>query len=259
MESRFNPYVPRQTWLHDLDPRTKMAFVGASFALLLPTSCLVLVLAYLVGVHVLLWQARIPVRRIGWLWRQMAPVSLLILLLWPLSNPGGVPVLLDWWRIRITLPGIRQGLLAALRVNGLAFAVFTLLLTTDQSALVQGLVRLGLPFDWGLTLAIGLRYLPLLRGMYGGIVDAQRARGWTPEQAGLLRRLRAYGPTLVALVIGALRLTDTLTFALAARGFRPGQPRTTRRPLRLRAIDWVCLAGLGLLTAGLLALEVGWL
>jgi energy-coupling factor transport system permease protein len=216
------------------------------------------VLGYLVGVHVLLWQARIPGRRIGWLWRQMAPVSLLILLLWPLSSPGGKPVLVDWWWIQITLPGITQGLLAALRVNGLAFAVFTLLLTTDQSALVQGLVCLGLPFEWGLTLAIGLRTLPLLRGMYGGIVDAQRARGWTPEQAGLLRRLRAYGPTLVALVIGALRLTDTLTFTLAARGFRPGQPRTTRRPLRLRRIDWVCLAGWGVLAAGLLAFEIGW-
>jgi energy-coupling factor transport system permease protein len=235
-----------------------MAFVGASFALLLLADHLILVVGYLAAVHIILWQARIPGRRIGWLWRQMAPVSLLILFLWPLSNPGGTPVLLEWWRIRITAPGVRQGLLAALRVNGLAFAVFVLLLTTSQAKLVQGLVRLGLPFEWGLTLVIGLRYVPLLHGMYGTIVDAQRARGWTPEREGVLRRLRAQGPILVALVIAALRLTDTLTLALAARGFRPGHARTTRRPLRLQAVDRLCLVGLGLLTVGVVVFEVGW-
>lgn len=257
MDASFDLYVARRSWLHELDPRTKLAFVGASFAVLLTADHLIVVLAYLIIVHALLWGARIPTRRITWLWRQMWPVTLLIFLLWPLFNPIGTPVLVEWWRVTITLPGVEQGLLAALRVNGLAFAVFVLLLTTDQTALVQGLVRLGLPFEWGLALTIGLRYLPLLHGTYGMIVDAQRARGWTPEREGLLRRLRAHGPKLVALVIGALRLTDTLTLALAARGFRPGHPRTTRRPLRLRRIDWLCLAAFVLVTVGLIVLEVG--
>jgi energy-coupling factor transport system permease protein len=258
MSVRFDLYASRQSRLHELDPRTKMAFVGVSFLLLLMADRLIPLLGYLVLVHGLLWRARIPWDRVGWLWRQMWPVSLLILVLWPLSNPVGSPVLLAWWRIRITLPGVRQGLLAALRVNALAFAVFVLLLTTSQTELVQGLVRLGLPFEWGMTLAIGMRYLPLLYGTYGTISDAQRARGWTPERAGVVRRLRAYVPTLVALVISALRLTDTLTLALAARGFRPGHPRTTRRPLRLDRIDRVCLAGLALVSLGAVGLRVGW-
>jgi energy-coupling factor transport system permease protein len=257
MSSRLDLYVARDSWLHRLDPRTKMAFVAASFAVLLPADRLVPVLGYLVAVHLLLWGARIPRERVVWLWRQMWAVSLLILLLWPLSYPVGEPVLVDWWRLRITLPGIVQGLLAALRINGLAFAAFVLLLTTDQTRLVQGLVRLGLPFEWGLTLALGLRYLPLLHGTYGTIADAQRARGWTPEREGPIRRLLAYRPTLIALVIAALRLTDRLTYALAARGFRPGQPRTARRPLRLRPVDRICLVGLALLTAALLALQLG--
>ncbi|MEA3377931.1 MAG: energy-coupling factor transporter transmembrane protein EcfT [Chloroflexota bacterium] len=257
MRSRFELYVSRDSWIHALDPRTKMAFVGASFAVLLPTNRLILVVGYLMAVHLLLWKARIPRRQIAWLWRQTWPVSLLILLLWPLSNPAGSPVLLEWWRVRITLPGIRQGLLAALRLNALAFAVFVLLLTTDQTAMVEGLVRLGLPFEWGLALAIGLRALPLLHGTYGTIVDAQRARGWTPREEGLLRRLRAHGPNLVALVIGALRLTDTLTLTLAARGFRPGHRRTTRRPLQLRRVDWACIISFALLAAVLIVIEIG--
>jgi energy-coupling factor transport system permease protein len=258
MSSRFDLYVPRQSWLHQLDPRTKMAFVAVSFLLLLLTEHLALLLCYLVFVHLLLWGARVPRDRIGWMWRQMWPVSLLILLLWPLSRPTGSPVLIEWWRIRITLPGVLEGLLAALRINALAFAVFVLLLATDQSQLVQGLVQLGLPFEWGLTLAIGLRYLPLLYGTFGTISDAQRARGWTPERAGPVLRLKAYVPTLVALVISALRLTDMLTLALAARGFRPGHPRTTRRPLSLRWPDWVCLAVLAVLSIAIVGWWIGW-
>jgi energy-coupling factor transport system permease protein len=233
-----------------------MTFVGVSLFLLLLADHLVPLLGYLVLVHLLLWGARIPGDRIRWLWSQMWPVSLLILLLWPLSKPLGSPVLLEWWRIRITVPGVVQGLLAALRINALAFAIFVLLLTTDQTRLVQGLVRLGLPFEWGLTLGIGLRYLPLLYGTYTTISDAQRARGWTPEREGLARRLRAYVPTLVALVISALRLTDTLTLALAARGFRPGHPRTTRHALRLRMVDWVCLVAFALLSVGVLGFRL---
>jgi energy-coupling factor transport system permease protein len=232
-----------------------MAFVAVSFALLLLSNQLLVVLGYLVIVHLLLWLAGVPGSRIAWLWRQMWGVSLLILLLWPVSYPIGRPVLLEWWRISITLPGLQQGLMAALRVNALALAVFVLLVTTDQTHIVQGLVRLGLPFEWGLALAIGLRYLPLLHGTYGTITDAQRARGWTPERDGLIKRLRAHVPTLVALVIEALRLTDRLTLALASRGFRPGQPRTTRRCLRFRRVDWVCLGGLGLLLVSAIALR----
>jgi len=252
VSQRFDLYVSRRSWLHRLDPRTKMAFVVASFALLLLNDQPVLMLAYLLAVHAVLRTARIPWPRIGWLWRRMWPVSLTILVLWPLFYAAGEPVLLDWWRVRITLPSLLEGLASALRVDALAFAVFVLLVSTDQTRLVQGLVKLGVPFEWGLSIAIALRYLPLLDGTYRTITDAQRARGWAPERSSLPERARAYVPTLVALVITALRLSDSLTRALAARGFQPGRPRTSRRPLHMQRPDALALA----LSAALLAAAV---
>jgi len=243
-------YVSRDSWLHRLDPRTKMGLVAASFALLLLNNQTTLMLAYLVAVHILLRRSCVPWSRIGWLWRRMWPVSLAIFLLWPLFYPAGQPVLVEWRQIRITLPSILDGLTSALRIDALAFAALVLLVSTDQTSLVQGLVGLGLPFEWGLAMAIALRYLPLLDGSYQTITQAQKARGWSPQQSSLFRRARAQGPTLVALVISALRLTDSLTRALAARGFQPGQPRTSRRPLRMAPADhW----GLGASAALLLA------
>jgi energy-coupling factor transport system permease protein len=257
VSTRFDLYVARRSWLHQLDPRTKLAFVGVSFVLLLLNSHLALSVVYLVVVHFLLWRASIPWDRIRWLWRQMWPVTLLILLLRPLFYPTGQPVLWAFWRVKITLPSLLQGLAAALRVDALAFAVFVLLVSTGQAQLVQALVRLGIPFEWGLALAIALRYLPLLYALYGTITDAQRARGWTAERGSLLARLRAYVPTLVALIIAALRLSDTLTLALAARGFRPGYPRTAYRSLHLGRTDWWCLAGLGVMLASAIGVGLG--
>jgi energy-coupling factor transport system permease protein len=254
---RFDLYVSAGSWLHRLDPRAKMAFAAASFTLLLLNDQLTLMLGYLVAAHVLLRTAQVPWDRIGWIWRRMWPVSLTVFLLWPLFYPAGEPVLLDWWRLRITLPSLLEGLTSALRIDALAFAAFILLVSTDQTRLVQGLVKLGLPFEWGLSMAIALRYLPLLDGTYRTITDAQRARGWSPESSSLFERARAYVPTLVALVIAALRLSDALTRALAARGFQPRHPRTSRRPLRLRPADWHALAVAAAILAAAVALRFG--
>lgn len=256
MSARFDLYVATDSWLHRLDPRTKLAFVGVSFALLFLGSHLALLAGYLIAVHLLLWAAGVPADRIRWLWSQMWRPTLLILLLWPLFYPTGQPVLWTFWRVRITLPSLLQGLATALRVDALAFGVFVLLVSTDQARLVQGLVRLRMPFEWGLTLAIALRYVPLVYGVYGTITDAQRARGWTAERGSLPTRLRAYMPTLVALVIATLRLSDTLTLALAARGFRPGHRRTTRHSMHLHRADVWCLAGLGLILAGTIGIRL---
>ena len=52
---------------------------------------------------------------------------------------------------------------------------FVILFTTRQNDLVRGLVRLGLPFEWGLTLAIALRYIPTFTHAVAQIQDAQAA------------------------------------------------------------------------------------
>ena len=256
MTQQLDLYTRRDSWLHRLDPRTKIGLVAASFALLLLNDQTLLMLGYLLVVHILLLHAEVPVTRIAWLWRRMWPVSLTILILWPLFYRSGQPVLFEWWHIRITLPSMLQGFTSALRIDALAFAALVLLVSTDQTRLVQGLVGLGMPYEWGLTIAISLRYLPLLDGTYRTITDAQKARGWSPRRSSLLQRARSYIPTLVALVIAALRLTDALTWALAARGFQPGQPRTSRRPLRLTRADHLGLSVSAILLLFAMALRI---
>ncbi len=241
MNFAFDLYIDRPSWLHRLDPRTKLAFVVFSSALLLSFGHPLVSAAFLLAVHGILWSSKVPGDRLRWAWQRMWPITLLILLLWPIFYSRGDSVLLQVWRIRITTEGLWQGLSIALRVDALAFAFLVLLFSTDQARLVRGLVKLGLPYEWGLTLAIALRYLPTLYGIYVTVSEAQQARGWVIGEGGFVRRVKSYLPILVAVIVTALRLADNLSLALAARGFQAGAERTHLRELKLGPADKVCL------------------
>lgn len=260
MDVTFDLYVPGQSWLHNLDPRTKLGFVVAATVLLLSLQHLLFLLACLMVWHGILLSARVPAARLRWVWERMLPLTLLIFLLWPLFDPHGSQVLLQVWRVRITAESVLRGMATALRVDALAFAFFLLLFSTDQASLVRGLVKLGLPYTWGLTLAIALRYIPTFYGIYVNVMEAQQARGWRVGQGNFVTRLRSYLPVLVAVIIMALRMTDHLAMALAARGLGANPRRTTYIDVHLGWKDGLCLAILASLTGVFLMLRwaYGW-
>ncbi|MDY0020195.1 MAG: energy-coupling factor transporter transmembrane component T [Anaerolineae bacterium] len=234
-------YVPGRSWLHRLDPRVKLwaTFLGIAVAFLLPGPLEQAL--FLVFLHLLLRVAGVPWHLLGWLWRQMGLLALFILILQPFFSPSG-PSLVTWGSLHLTVGGIEAALGLALRAVAMAFVAAGLLFTTDQGALVQGLVRLGVPYTWGLTLSLTLRFLPAINGLFLSIREAQAARGWVAE-GNFLRRARGYLPVLVAVVIGTLRLSDQLTLALAARGLGISARRTTWHELRMRSDDWWCVGG----------------
>jgi energy-coupling factor transport system permease protein len=241
MSFAFDLFVDRPSWLHQLDPRTKLAFVALSSILLLSFGLPLVSATFLLAIHGILWSGRVPASRLRWAWQRMWPITVLILVLWPILYPQGDEVLWQVWRIRITTQGLWQGLGTALRVDALAFSFLVLLFSTDQTRLVRGLVKLGLPYEWGLTLAIALRYLPTLYGIYSAVSEAQQARGWVIGEGSFIQRIKSYLPILVAVIVGSLRLADNLSMALAARGFQSGTKRTYLKELELSLADKVCL------------------
>jgi energy-coupling factor transport system permease protein len=234
-------YVPGGAWLHRLDPRPKLAFVALGTVALVSLTSIVALAAFLALVHVALLSAAIPRRRLLELWRILAPLLLVILLVQPLLSPLG-----DAWLtvgpLRITPLGLALAVALALRLAAIGFCWYTLLLTTRERDLVQGLVQLGLPDAWGLVLALALRYPTTLRGVYLTVRHAQQSRGLRLEGRGLLGRARAQFPVLVAMLVTALRSVEQLAMALEARGFGGRARRSSLRPLRMQAADWLALA-----------------
>jgi energy-coupling factor transport system permease protein len=257
MAGNFDLYVRRETAIHRFDPRVKLAFVvEATLATFLWPSvgtALAMIAVCTLG----FWRARIPAGHVLRIVRLIAPLMAMVSGLTALFGQGTGEAWLTVGPLVVTAHALARGALLATRLLALALIVFLWLFTTEQATMVRGFVALGLPYEWGLTLALALRYLPLFAALFEQVRDAQQARGLDLEQQSFRGRLRAYRPVLIAMIISALRNSEHLGWALEARALgAPGMRRTTFRPLHLRGGDVAALVLLGLIFGAVVALRV---
>jgi energy-coupling factor transport system permease protein len=258
MGQSFEVYLSRPSWLHRLDPRAKLwAVILAGAAALLFRQIGVLAVLLLLA-HLALASAQIPAGRLRWLWARLAPLLVVILILQPLFAPGPSEALLQLGPVRLTAGGILVGISFALRAAALTFLSAALLLTTRSSDLVQGLVALGLPYTWGLTVGLSMRYLSTIYRLFLTVRDAQEARALILNKGSFVHRARAHVPILVATIIAALRLGDNLGLALAARGLGYPVRRTTLHSLHFGRRDWLVVVLVGLAFAGGMVVRYGY-
>lgn len=251
MPAEFDIYVRRNTWIYALDPRVKLVFVvvAITVAFLWPSAAVAAGVG--AGCLGLLWLAQVPAARIGRFLRGLVPFLIMVLLLTVLFAGGSGRIWLRVGPLAIASGGLAQGTLLVARLLALGLIFFLWLSTTDQAAMVHGFVALRMPYTWGLTLALALRYVPIFAGLFGQVREAQQARGLDLEQRQFWQRLRAYRPVLIAMIISALRNGERLGWALEARAFgAQGVRRSVFRPLHLRRVD---LGVLALLTSLLVA------
>jgi energy-coupling factor transport system permease protein len=235
-------YVSGNSWLHRMDPRVKLFMTAVMMLAALRMNTFFPVITMLALIHVLFLSAGIPKVKFAQVWKMMLPVMVMIFLMWPFFYREGVS-LVKFWVVDITLGGLFQGITMALRICVLGFACFSLLFTTGEARIIRGLVKLGVPYKLGLMLAIALRYLPTFFGIIGMVTDAQKARGLELDKGPLFKRLKAYIPILVAVLITAFKTSDNLSNALEARGFGAQVFRRTYYcDIRMRTVDYVAAA-----------------
>lgn len=235
-------YTEGDTFLHRMDPRVKIVAVLLLSILALIVRDLLHLLLLLAFILLLLVLGRATFAKTYFALKMVMRVMVLIVALWPIFNPVGTPVLATLGPIRITQPGVIEGVANAFRILCLATVWYVLMFTTSQRDMVRGLVKLGLRFDFGLTLSIALRFLPTFGATMESIKDAQRARGLEFEKGSLVRRSRKYVAVLVPTIVSALRTADTLSLALQSRAYGARRDRTYLRELRMRRSDFVALA-----------------
>ncbi|MHB1295271.1 MAG: energy-coupling factor transporter transmembrane component T family protein [Anaerolineae bacterium] len=253
MSASYDLYQPGDSWLHRLDPRAKLAFVACGAVLWLVFANLWLMAAAVALLQGMLVSAGIDRQRLRWVWSLMLPTMVLIAVLWVVFYPGEGTPLFTFWLLRVTWTNLAQGLAVALRIGALALTFFVLLLTTNQSALVHGLTALGLPYPWGLTLGMALRYLPTMAGNLRMVTEAQQARALDLNIRNPLKRARAYVPIAVATIITALRTAENLSRALESRALDlTSRRRTYLHPLRFRPADVTFALAVALIAAALL-------
>ncbi len=236
-------YVERKSFLHSLDPRVKIiaTLLGIASLMLFNDPKVLVPMFFL-----LLFSGRLLGRLgIGEQLRLLKPLAFLVILtlfLWPLIY-------------KPRLVGLLLGVSFSLRLLGFGLITFQLLMTTRQRELVLGFVKLGVPYEIGLTLTIALRYIPTLYGMANTIMDAQRSRGLELDRGNILSRIRKTVPILIPLIVASLKTAHELSIALESRAFGAGKKRTFYRDIEMRKKDYVVLSTVVLAFALLLYLR----
>jgi len=252
MSPIYDLYQPGKSWLHRLDPRTKLLLVVSGCTLSLLFSNLWVMLGLLIWAHLSLWSAGTTGGKVAAIWKATLPTMVMIWVFWVALYGGQGQVIYSLGPVDVTTYDLAQGGAAALRMGALAFIVMLWLFTTDQATLVRSLVALGLPYEWGLTLAIALRYLPTMAGVFRMISDAQQARALDLTKGNLIKRARAHLPIIVPMLITALRTAENLSRAMESRALGTPRRRTYLRHLRFRPADLAWTISIITITALLL-------
>src|SRR4030081_1195396 len=233
----YSVYVERPSFIHHgLDPRTKLAALGAIF---------VLALAFhhtaVLGAFVLLVLLAGRLAQVGW--RSMAPflagsVWFIVLgvVIWPLYVHGG-PNLFTIVGQTIPLNGLLCGLAMGLRVALMVTAAGVWMMTTSPTKLTVGLLHLGLPYKAGVAMTAAIRFVALLNAERATIAEAQQARALALGRGHPFSRALKSVAIIGPLFIRAIDVAQGLALAMDARGFAARDSRTSIVELRLTRAD----------------------
>lgn len=254
-------YLPRESAVHHLDPRTKIASATALTVVIFVINDFTGSALFGVFMVALFLVAQIP---LGYVGRGLRPVLFLLLLTFVLNLffsgiREGTP-LIRLGPVVLTMEALARAFFIALRLVLLVVTTSLFTFTTSPMALTDGMERLLRPFrrigvpghELAMMMSIALRFIPTLLEETERIMKAQMARGAEFQRGNLLRRARALLPILVPLFLSAFRRADELALAMEARAYRGGEGRTRMKELRFAPRDVVATVATVLASIGFL-------
>lgn len=245
-------YFPGNSFVHRLDPRTKLIVVVLYIVALFVAKSWIsygLMLAFLLTA---IKVSRIPPKAII---RGMKPLIIILMFTGILNlfySEGG-RVLVSFWKITITTEGVKRAIFMVGRILMLISGTFLLTYTTSPIALTDGLESLMSPLkkihvpvhELSMMMCIALRFIPTLIEETDKIMNAQKARGADFESGSIIDRAKALIPVLVPLFISAFRRADELATAMECRCYQGGDGRTKMKLLRYTRWDFYAF-GMGI-------------
>ena len=258
-------YFPGDTFLHRLDPRTKLIAVVLYIIALFSARYFLTYGILLLFLSIAVITSNVKLKTIL---RGVRPIVVIVIItaLLNLFYTPGVP-LVKFWVFTITKEGIFSACFMVIRIIMLIVGTLLLTYTTSPILLTDGLERLLSPLkkikvpvhELSMMMSIALRFIPTLIEETDKIMNAQKARGADFETGGLIKRAKALLPLLVPLFISAFRRADELATAMECRCYHGGEGRTRLRQLKFIWRDYATLASGLALCAGIIVLgRFGW-
>jgi energy-coupling factor transport system permease protein len=243
-------YLDRDTWVHRLDPRTKMLLLVGTFVLAFvfvnPLYGLVVL-----GVVLLfggLARVLVNLKRI---WFILFMIGVMSVIMWSIFAQGRTTLFLfiEW-------EAILYGIGIAIRIIVTVIAGMIFLSTTRNEEIATGLVKLGVPYRFAFAISTALRLVPTVAATGSTIGQAQRSRGLDLDSGSILERVRKNVPLLIPVFVSTIRSTNIFSMALESKGFGASPKRTYFLHLAMKRRDWLVLLLFVLLLAAAIAVRL---
>ena len=243
-------YLDRNTFVHRLDPRTKMFLLLGMFVLAFAFTDPIYLLVVLAIVLFFGYLSR-SLSNLRRIWFVLLAIAFVSIILCSIFGSGQAPFFLfvEW-------EAFVYGIGIALRLDIAIIASVIFLSTTRNEEVTIGLVRLRIPYRFAFAVSGTLRLVstPVAAGLT--ISEAQRSRGLDLDSGNIFSRVRKRVPLLVPAFATTVRSTRTLPMAQASRGFGAGPGRTFSLHIAMGRRDALVLVVFALLLAGSIALRV---
>lgn len=238
-------YFPGDSFVHRLDPRTKLIAVILYIVALFQAESWLAYACVLAAVVICMAVSKIRPKNI---FKGLKPMLIIIVFTAFLNifYTEGTPVLPGWI---ITWEGIERAVKMILRIVLLITGTLLLTYTTSPISLTDGLELLMSPLkkikvpvhEMTMMMSMALRFIPTLIEETDKIMSAQKARGADFESGGIVHRAKALVPVLVPLFVSAFRRADDLAVAMECRCYHGGEGRTRMKQLKMKPADWLAL------------------
>ena len=240
-------YLPGNSAVHRLDPRTKIILIFAYIVMIFMVKNAVGYLVsglFLMAVCII---SKIPMKMIA---KSLKPLMFFVIFtaIINLFMTNG-EIIWSLGFLKITKEGIVLTVKMALRlillVAGTSLLTYTtspIVLTDGIESLLSPLSKIGVPaHEIAMMMSIALRFIPTIIDETDKIIKAQSARGSDFESGNLIRRAKALIPILVPLFISAFRRADDLAVAMECRCYHGGKNRTKLKSLKMTGLDFVSI------------------
>jgi len=245
-------YVPGRSFLHTLDPRTKLAAVMLLGILTFRTESFFGIGILFTFFIALTSFTGLPAKVFFRAVRPMVMFIIFIFLAQFFFTEG--QALVSFWVLQPTLEGLLNGLRLSARFILLLLFAALMTASTDPSAITCGIERMlrPLPLRWlginsyelATMMNLSIAFLPLLFDRVERTKAAQASRGMHFGK----NPFTSVPALAIPLIRGVVRDAEELSLAMESRGYQ-GTRRTSMHELVMQKRDWMSLLALGLFAA----------
>ncbi len=254
----FGRYIPAESPLHRMDPRSKLILVFAFVCIVFIANNVITYGLLVVYTIFMVLSSKVPIRFLLGGLKLVLWLVLFTLILHLFFTKEG-EIIFQWGWVTIYEEGLKKGIFISMRFFLLILITSLLTLTTTPIEITDGIEVLLDPLkkikfpvhELALMMSISLRFIPTLMQETDKIMKAQTARGVEFSGGPMKERIKAIIPLLIPLFIGSFKRAEELAIAMEARGYRGGEGRTKYRQLRWGLVDTLMLLLLVVLAGAL--------